>query len=64
MWPSAFLFLVYINDLPDDAICNRAIYAKDTTFYFKACVRYVLSNFYFSPNDSSSKTMKNIFYLI
>ena len=28
---------------------------------FKACVRYFLSNFYFSPNDSPSKTMKNVF---
>ena len=28
---------------------------------FKACVRYFLSNFYFSPNDSPSKTTKNIF---
>ena len=27
----------------------------------KACVRYFLSNFYFSPNDSPSKTMKNVF---
>ena len=31
---------------------------------FKACVRYLLSNFYFSPNDSPSKTMKNVFYFI
>ena len=23
------LFLLYINDLPDDAICNIAIYADD-----------------------------------
>ena len=30
-------------------------------FSFKACVRYFLSNFYFSPNDGPSKTMKNIF---
>ena len=30
----------------------------------KACVRYFLSNFYFSPNDSPSKTMKNIFHFI
>ena len=30
----------------------------------KACVHYFLSNFYFSPNDSPSKTMKNIFYFI
>ena len=29
------LFLMYINDLPDDAICNIAIYADDTTLYFK-----------------------------
>ena len=26
------LFLLYINDLPDD-ICNTAIYADDTTLY-------------------------------
>ena len=25
---------------------------------FKGCVRYFLSNFYFSPNDSPSKTEK------
>ena len=31
---------------------------------FKACVHYFLSNFYFSPNDILSKTMKNVFYLI
>ena len=31
---------------------------------FKACVHYFLSNFYFSPNDSPSKTMKNAFYFI
>ena len=30
----------------------------------KACVRYFLSNFYFSPNDSPLKTMKNVFYFI
>ena len=29
------LFLLYINDLPDDVICNNAIYADDTTLYFK-----------------------------
>ena len=30
----------------------------------KACVCYFLSNFYFSPNDTPSKTMKNVFYFI
>ena len=28
-------FLLYINDLPDDVICNIAIYADDTTLYSK-----------------------------
>ena len=30
------LFLLYINDLPDDVICNIAIYADDTTLYSNA----------------------------
>ena len=29
------LFLLYINDLPDDVICDIAIYADDTTLYSK-----------------------------
>ena len=29
------LFLLYINDLPDGAICNVAIYADDTNLYSK-----------------------------
>ena len=29
------LFLLYINDLPDDVICNIANYADDTTLYSK-----------------------------
>ena len=33
-------------------------------FELKACVRYFLSNFYFSPNDSPLKTMKSAFYFI
>ena len=28
-------FLLYINDLPDDVICNIAIYADNTTLYSK-----------------------------
>ena len=27
------LVLLYINNLPDDVICNIAIYADDTTLY-------------------------------
>ena len=29
------LFLLYINDLPNDVICDIAIYADDTTLYSK-----------------------------
>ena len=29
------LFLLYINDLPDDVICDIGIYADDTTLYRK-----------------------------
>ena len=36
------LFLIYINDLPDDVICNIAIYADDTTLYSKCNQAYDL----------------------
>ena len=29
------LFLLYTNDLPDDVLCNIAIYVDDTTLYHK-----------------------------
>ena len=29
------LFLLYINDLPDNVICDISIYADDTTVYSK-----------------------------
>ena len=28
-------FLLYINDLPDDVVCDIAIYADDTLLYSK-----------------------------
>ena len=28
------IFLLYINYLPDDVICDNAIYADDTTLYY------------------------------
>ena len=36
------LFLLYINDLPDDVICDIAIYADDTTLYSKCDQAYDL----------------------
>ena len=35
-----------------------------STSPFKACVRYFYQIFIFSPNDSPSKTVKNVFYFI
>ena len=29
------VFLLYINDLPDDVVCNITIYADDSTLYSK-----------------------------
>ena len=37
-----FFFLLYINDLPDDVICNIAIYADDTSLYSKCDHAYDL----------------------
>ena len=34
--PGPTLFLLYINDFPDNVICNIAIYADDTTLYSKS----------------------------
>ena len=36
------LFLLYINDLPDDVICNIAISADDTTLFSKCDQAYDL----------------------
>ena len=49
--------------------CNRqhylvGTYVIPTTNIVKTYVRYFVLNFYFSPNDSPSKAMKNIFNFI
>ena len=36
------IFLLYLNDLPDDVICNTAIYGDDTTVYFKCDQAYLI----------------------
>ena len=38
------LFLLYINDLPDDAICSIGIYADDTTLYCKCDQHLICGN--------------------
>ena len=35
------LFLRYINDLPDDVICDTTIYADDTILYLSV-IRYLI----------------------
>ena len=43
-------------------ICRKSSKGKTgVKLSFKACVRYFLSNFHFSPNDNPSKTMENVF---
>ena len=37
------------------------IFELKKVLLLKACVRYFLSNLYFSQNDSTSKTMKNVY---
>ena len=61
-WPS--------HDVTNDllvCICEIAVSEKsiDTVWFFKASLCYFLSNvFFFLPNDSSLKTVKNVFYFI
>ena len=38
------LFLLYINDLCDDAICNIAIHDDDTAFYCKCDQHLICRN--------------------
>ena len=46
----------------DICICIHNVWLFNNII-IKACVRYFLSNFYFSPNDIPSKAMKNVFIL-
>ena len=60
------LFLLYSNDLPDDVICNIAIYAGGSTIYSK-CVQasdlwqQILggTKFWYPPSDSIFGPSKN-----
>ena len=35
-----FSYYIYINDLPDDVICNIAIYADDTFFSILRVIKH------------------------
>ena len=59
------LFLLYVNDLPDEVICNIVIYVDETTHYFKCdkasdlwqqlnCGRRMLVDFNAGKNWTSS----------
>ena len=43
---------------------NKTIKVSGTSFQSLTISQKHLSNFYFSPNDSPIKTMKNAFYFI
>ena len=54
-----FLYFLLILNLCADKFIGLTGFSRE----IKACVRYFLTNFYFSPNDSTSKTMQDVFYL-
>ena len=56
-------FLLWIEILLENQVSSVSN-ERITTQYFKGCVCYFISNFYFSPNYSPSKTMKNVFCFI
>ena len=39
------LFLIYINELPNDVICDIAIYSDETTLYSKCDQSLICGNF-------------------
>ena len=53
-----------LRPLGSDDITKSLLHTSQPyiTTVFKACVCYFSSNVYFSPNDSLSKTMKNVFH--
>ena len=52
---------IYYYEGPQGWISKQNIVLFDKSMEIKASVCYFLSNFYFQPNDSPSKTMKNVF---
>ena len=57
-WNKQFFFLF---GRQDECHTKQSFFSKIMKmFFFKASVRYFLSKFYFSPNDSPLKTTKNV----
>ena len=54
--PGPTPFLLHINDLPDDVVCDITDYADDTTLYSK-CVRHLISG-----NNSNWLLNLNLIY--
>ena len=59
IWPK--LSIIGLSNISITCSCSMTSVSGEKALIFKACVRYFLSNIYFSPNDSPSKTMKNVF---
>ena len=52
------------ENLSGSAILTKLQATNFSEIALKASVHYFLSKFYFSLDDSPSKTMKNVFYFI
>ena len=61
---SGFPYLVFYIILFLYCTCVQIHFDIEEISSLKACVCYFLSIFYFSQNNSLSKTMKNVFYFI
>ena len=64
MWKTVKVFDRLVNKVPKARRLSTLSH-HFSIIAIKACVRYFLSNFYFfTPDDSPLKTMKNVFYFI
>ena len=51
-------FLLYINDLPDDIICNIVIYANDILFSTLSLIRHLIHGFFDWSNNIGTIDVK------
>ena len=51
-------FLLYINDLPDDVICNIVIYANDILFSTLSLIRHLIHGFFDWSNNIGTIDVK------